>query len=74
MHLLLDCMQSSDGAVCLAAVLAAHDLVLAFGDAVLPHFHNSADSAHCMLVQLLIKAAGAGQGGGVAAAADALLR
>lgn len=71
MQMLLDCLQSSDSAVCRAAVLVVHDLVLAFGNSLLPYIHDKRDDAQSMCVQLLVKASG--QDKVVAATADAAL-
>ena len=75
MQLLLDCLLSSDASVCRAAILVVHDLVLTFGNGLLPHIHDAQDDAQSMCVQLLIKAAaGGGADKAVAAAADAALK
>lgn len=73
MQLLLDCLQSSDASVCRAAILVVHDLVITFGNTLLPYIHDAQDDAQSMCVQLLIKAA-AGKDKAVAAAADAALK
>ena len=72
MQMQLDCLESSNSNVCRAAILLVHDLVLTFGNSLLPYLHDKSDDARSMCVQLLIKAGGADKL--VGAAADAVLK
>jgi hypothetical protein len=76
-RLLLECLQSADRHVVLAALLALLDVVQEACDALLPFLHDARDETRSLLLLLLLKASAPAEGpggGAIAAAADAVLR